>query len=453
MEREVPQTRCRGSQQDGETITKRLFGKVDALVFPLLVLACLVLGTPTVLAGDYAVGPQDKLKIRVFEWRPVTGTAFEWTPLHGEFEVSAGGNLLLPIIGALTVSGKTTEQIAGDIGNRLKAGVGLQASPPVSVEVSEYRPLFVTGEVQRPGRYSYSPGMVVIQALSLAGGPFRAGEVDLLMLQQQALSNRGDLQTFEVERLGLLARQARLDAVLSNKTSVVFPSELATKAGRPVVDRMMREEQQLFDARLNSTNAAIDSLTQAKKLALSQVDTLKSKSALLGKQIEMANKELSAVNKLFTQGLAASPRQLGALQDVSELESRSLDTSLALLKAQQDAATADRDIADLRNHYHVDALTEAAEVRARLAEISGRMSTATALLENIEVQAPAVAAQETASDGKPTFAALIDRAVDGKVSTIAASDNDPVEPGDVIRLVRRRQNVAETAAALSSATH
>ena len=85
----------------------------------------------------------------------------------------------------------------------------------------------------------------------------------------------------EVERLGLLARQARLDAVLAGKAEVAFPPDLLKKAGRPAVDRMLREEQALFDARLHSMTAEIDALTQAKKLALNQVDTLNTKADLL----------------------------------------------------------------------------------------------------------------------------------------------------------------------------
>ena len=98
------------------------------LALPLL----LTLAGPAA-AGDYKVGPQDKLKIRVFEWRPLSGAAYEWTPLDGEFVVSAGGNLSLPLVGAVPVEGRTTEEVASDIGARLKTQIGLQTSPVASV--------------------------------------------------------------------------------------------------------------------------------------------------------------------------------------------------------------------------------------------------------------------------------------------------------------------------------
>jgi polysaccharide export outer membrane protein len=412
------------------------------LALPLL----LTLAGPAA-AGDYKVGPQDKLKIRVFEWRPLSGAAYEWTPLVGEFVVSAGGNLSLPLVGAVPVEGRTTEEVASDIGARLKTQIGLQTSPVASVEVSEFRPFFVTGLVSKPGRYSYAPGLTVVQALSMAGGTFGPAEPNLIALQRDAVNNRGELRALEVERLGLLARQARLDAVLAGKAEVAFPPDLLKKAGRPAVDRMLREEQALFDARLHSMTAEIDALTQAKKLALNQVDTLNTKADLLAKQSQMANKELAAVNKLATQGLTASSRQFGAVQDVSDLESRSLDTSLALLKAQQDAAAADRDMIDLRNRYRVDALTEAAEVRARLAENEEKAGTAEALLTNAEVQAPSIA-RLAADDDQPAFNVFIDRSVNGAATSDLVGDNDLVEPGDVLRVEKRRRDAPAATASI-----
>jgi polysaccharide export outer membrane protein len=40
----------------------------------------------------------------------------------------------------------------------------------VSVEVDQYRPVFIMGEVGAPGQYSYVPSMTVQQAIAVAGG-------------------------------------------------------------------------------------------------------------------------------------------------------------------------------------------------------------------------------------------------------------------------------------------
>jgi polysaccharide biosynthesis/export protein ExoF len=391
-----------------------------------------------VVADDYRVGAQDKLKIRVFEWRPVTATAFEWVPLNGEFVVSAAGNLSLPIIGIVPAAGLTLEQVSESIGERLKTQVGMQKRPNASVEVSEYRPFFITGLVTKPGKYSYTPGLTVIQAVSMAGGTFGTLDASLIGLQRDALAGRGDLRALEVERFGLLARQARLDTIAGNLASINFPPELATREDQPLVARIMREEQDLFDARQRSLSAEIDALNQAKVLAANQIAALKSKAVTLAKQIELANKELGSVNKLASAGLTLSSREFGAHQNLADLESRDLDVALANLKAQQDVAKVDRDIADARNRYRVDALTEAAEVRDRLASNAEKAKTTRALLNNIESRSP-VAATVATQDAQYTLETTIDRLVNGIVHIIAVGDNDPVAPGDVVRVEKRER--------------
>jgi polysaccharide export outer membrane protein len=43
-------------------------------------------------------------------------------------------------------------------------------NPEVTVSILEYRPLFVNGEVEKPGGFPFSPGLTVRKAISLAGG-------------------------------------------------------------------------------------------------------------------------------------------------------------------------------------------------------------------------------------------------------------------------------------------
>ncbi len=418
-----------------------------AWLFAAATVAVLFGGNHTAAAQDYLLGPQDVLKIRVFEWRPSTGAPFEWVPLTGEFVISTAGNLSLPIIGTLPASGKTLEQVSDAIGERLQNQVGLQKRPNASVEISSYRPFFVTGLVATPGKYSFSPGLTVVQAISMAGG---VGPVDsnLISLQRDALTGRGDLRALEAERLELVARQARVDAILSNVPDIQFPAELTSRKGEPGIERMMSEESALFETRMRSMETEIVALNQAKVLAANQISALKEKSASFAKQIDLANKDLGSVNKLISQGLTVSARQLGANQNVADLESRNLDVSLAILKTQQDLAKVDQDIGDVRNRYRISALTEAAELRDRFASNAKKTETASDLLRNLEVRAPAAVAALEEDKEIYSFATTISRVVDGSNQSLIVTDNDPVLPGDVIRVDRRLRG--EPAAAANS---
>lgn len=404
----------------------------------------IVLGCSTAHAGEeYVPGPQDTLKVRVYEWRPSTGTAFEWAPLTGDFVVSSAGNLSLPIIGNVPVAGKTLEQISDTIGQRLQSEVGLQKRPSASVEISSYRPLFVTGLVASPGKYNYSPGLTVIQALSMAGG-IGSTDASMISLQRDALSSRGQVRELEAERLGLVARQARVEAVLNGASSVVFPQELTSRGNEPRFSKMMAEEQSLFETRERSMMTEIDALNRSKVLANNQIDALKEKAASLAKQIDLAAKDLNSVKKLVSQGLTVSARQLGANQNVADLESRNLDVALAKLKTEQDLTKVDQDIADVRNRYRVNALTEAAELRDRFASNTEKTKTARDQLNNLQVRAPSAMASLAEGKDPYTFLMTVNRVINGSMQTLVVTDNDPVMPGDMIRVEQREETTGAT---------
>ena len=55
-------------------------------------------------------------------------------------------------------------------------------NPQLSVEVANYRPFYIIGEVKNPGSYAYVGGMRVVNAVAMAGGfTYRAREAELLI--------------------------------------------------------------------------------------------------------------------------------------------------------------------------------------------------------------------------------------------------------------------------------
>jgi polysaccharide export outer membrane protein len=85
------------------------------------------------------------------------------------FRVNDAGNIALPLLGPIRAQGLTTDELTRAITAEL-SGRGLIRDASVSVEVVEYRPVFVLGEVNRPGQYPYQPGMTVLSVAAVAGG-------------------------------------------------------------------------------------------------------------------------------------------------------------------------------------------------------------------------------------------------------------------------------------------
>jgi polysaccharide biosynthesis/export protein len=114
---------------------------------------------PELQQTNYTLGVGDKIRIITFGNEPLTG----------EFRINDTGKIAMPLLGSVPAAGLTPEKLQGNIAAAMESRNLLQ-KPNVSVEIIEYRPIFVLGEVNRPGEYPYKPGMTTLSAVSTAGG-------------------------------------------------------------------------------------------------------------------------------------------------------------------------------------------------------------------------------------------------------------------------------------------
>jgi protein involved in polysaccharide export with SLBB domain len=76
----------------------------------------------------------------------------------------------MPLVGTIRAAGRTTLELQREITNKYVSGKYLQ-EPKVTVDVTAYRPIYVVGEVLRPGAYPYTSGLNVLTAITTAAGP------------------------------------------------------------------------------------------------------------------------------------------------------------------------------------------------------------------------------------------------------------------------------------------
>ncbi|MAF64008.1 MAG: capsular biosynthesis protein [Blastomonas sp.] len=134
-------------------------------------------------SNDYVLDTGDTISIRV----------------HGEpdltfdTKISTSGKVLYPFLGEIKVAGHTTEEVrkliyGGLIGDYL-------LKPEVDVNVIEYRPFYILGEVQSPKNYPYQPGLTLSQAIAIAGGLTERGSLNGIELKRKLQS--GSVQLFQ----------------------------------------------------------------------------------------------------------------------------------------------------------------------------------------------------------------------------------------------------------------
>jgi polysaccharide biosynthesis/export protein len=116
-------------------------------------------------AASYVLGPNDRIRLKVYGEADITG----------EYEIDSSGNVSVPLAGHLKAAGLTTRQLERSITFALSKGI--VRDPRVNVEIAQYRPYYILGEVKKSGEYPYRLGLTVMDAVASAGGfTYRANE-------------------------------------------------------------------------------------------------------------------------------------------------------------------------------------------------------------------------------------------------------------------------------------
>jgi protein involved in polysaccharide export with SLBB domain len=156
----------------------------------LLVAIGVLLGTLGIVANAaehdaYKLGPGDKVRVTVFNEKD----------LSGDFDVNDQGDVALPLIGQVKVKGRTISEVESIVTQRYAKDY--LVDPRVTVEVLNYRPFFIIGEVNHPGSYPYVNGMTVVNAVALAGGYTSRANKDRIMIKHASDPQAGEQRVEE----------------------------------------------------------------------------------------------------------------------------------------------------------------------------------------------------------------------------------------------------------------
>ncbi|TDL81116.1 hypothetical protein E2L08_07200 [Palleronia sediminis] len=303
----------------------RIAGRITAL------LAALLLGPGAALAEPYRLVPGDRIEVSMLG-----------EPERIVAAVDIDGQVRLPDIGAVPVATLTLDEAAAAIEVQTER-LGQLLEARASVSISDYAAIVIAGDVARPGRQDYLPGMTVTTALGLAGGG--AAGADGLGQERARVSVAGELQRLNLEIASLVARLGRLEAALAD-SATPDPAEwlmsaIPDPAAIPLADMLDVEARTHADRR-----AQRDALLA---YWADEIATIEAQQALFRQRIELhaqviANAEaaLAAARELQDRGLQTAARMDGVEQRFIDAQSRSLELESALIAASRALADARR---------------------------------------------------------------------------------------------------------------
>ncbi len=388
-------------------------------------------------AEEYVLGPQDKIRLKIYEWRASRDQIFEWTALNDDFSVSADGTLSLPFAGKILADGLSPTELAQKVSNALMQRMGLGRAPDVSAEIVQYRPFYIAGDVEKPGEYPYRPGLSVLQAVSIAGGIKRGDQA--LRLEREVISGRGELAVQHVSRASLLARKARLETEMKGADTITFPPELANRADDRSIAVLMNQERAIFDARREGLETQIRALEELKDFLGKSAASLEAHLEFQDRQVALSQKEMENVAALVKKGFAAETRKMEVERSLVSAQSDRLAAETSLMRARQEKSRTEISIIELNIDRKNEVRAQLRDTQTQLEELAQKSATTMQLLNDSEQLAPAAAARLDSGEKMDPVYTIVRSGSSGAPQKFKAGEAEPVRPGDVVEVEIPRQ--------------
>jgi polysaccharide export outer membrane protein len=339
-------------------------------LFSLVV--ALVLLTSGAALAQYVVAPGDTLEISVVSL----------PDLRQKATVNLEGQVSFPLIGSINVSGLTLAEIQSKLKSELTnksvrtrmrdGGESVVYIYPeeVAVTISEYRPIYVNGDVSKPGELTYRPKMTVRQAVALAGGldvmRFRTRDPNLEEMDLRAESN--------LLRMDYVRQQtivARLAAELNSN------AELQTSEDGPAspqeISSIQKAQSDQLKLALTDYKQEIQSLGRSIEQTQAQISTLGRLHEQLTQSYQQQAGEVSRLRASFEKGLASVARIAEEQRALSFVSERLLQTEAQLTLAKKGEEEQRRELQKAEDHRRLKLMRELQEAESKLSDMRTRM--------------------------------------------------------------------------------
>jgi polysaccharide export outer membrane protein len=382
------------------------------------------------------------------EYRVHVGDVVEITvaripDLQRRVPVQLDGTISYPLLGTLAAAGLSPSEMQAKIRAALATKVFRQRTSdgremPVLVDpedvtavVVEYRPIYVNGDVFKPGEYPYRPFMTVRQAVALSGGydPTHSRMTNPLL---EAADLRGTYQALSIELAKENAVVWRIKAELGGNVTLDPASLTDGSVPKATISEIVNVETEQLKTRIADHQRERDYLQRSLKQGKEHAALLTRQEQTEEQGTKADNEELQKLVELFAKGAVASPRVTDARRAVLLSSSRMLQTSAQLMQVQKQQDEIARQLERLEDLYRMALLHDlqeenmkAGQIRARLESVAERLQIAGAMKSPL-ARGPAHQAD-----------IVIHRKADKGWAQLGADEEMELEPGDVVEVSLR----------------
>ena len=293
--------------------------------------------------------------------------------LSGEYRVNPDSTITIPVIGRVPLGDSDPSELERVLSERVSRVAGRVGF--VTVEISQYNPVFITGFVSTSGAIAWRPGMTVLHAVSMAGGLYRSdGKGGLLGADLEA--TRIQRATADLSRV--LAHLARLGAEGSDAKEIRIPDRLVELVGLSEAEALIIAQQSSFESRRNAQKAEQETLTRGIVGTEQELLGLKEQRLRVAEQLKLRLELHDKLTELLKSGIVRRDRVMEELAQIANLEEKATNVSVAITRAESSLTQMRRQVAGLRQEHRAALDTEILKQERESAQLEIEIKSAAA---------------------------------------------------------------------------
>jgi len=406
-----------------------------ALLMGVLVLA------PKSAMAEYKLQPGDTLEISV------AGVP----ELRQRSPIEVDGAIAVPLAGQVKVAGLSTSEARETIIANLAKKVYQQRTidgrenqhlilpNEIVVTVAEYRPIYVNGDVAKPGEHPFRPAMTVRHAVALAGG-YDLVRFRLVNPFLQAADFRSDYEALSAE---LATEQARIRRLRTELGERGVETDAAIKAPIPAEldERLKQAANEHLKARVADREKNKALLEDAIEKMKSQMGILTDKKKKDEEGYKADYEDFEKVRQFAQRGVSTNVRLAEARRSALLSSNQLLQTLVEMSNLERQRGEYAIRLEKIDSQNRIDVWKEMQEANLRLAQITARLKSTSDKLKY------AGQLQSQIRGGKVgRLQITVYRKAEQGSERLTADEDLELAPGDVVDVVLETENGAEALA-------
>jgi polysaccharide export outer membrane protein len=413
----------------GFAVQTKALGKRGALLFGVLLCSAIP------AKAEYRLEVGDVIEISV------AGVP----DLRQRVAVQWDGSISFPLLGTFVAVGLSPSEVRAKIQAQLSTKAFRQRAPDgrenviviepdqVTAGVVEYRPIYVNGDVSRPGEQTFRPHMTVRQAVALSGGyelmRFRMNHPFL-----ESADLRSDYETLWADFAKEQAHIWRMRIELGDKDNAeqklaadapISPSAIAQITSLEAKQLKTRQDDYLREKIF---------LQRGVKQSEEQIQVLTDQLEKEDQGLQADSQDLQRIAGLFGRGAIPMPRVSEARRAVLLSSTRKLQTTAQLMQLRKQRDDFTRQLERLDDLRRITLLRELQEAGVRADQLRAKLRS---VGEKLQFTGLVKSQLVRGTGGKPEIL-IVRKAEEGRTRFNAEEDSE-LQPGDVVEVALRTE--------------